>query len=365
MKLILQMQMIQQLVMKLTKWVAGDSPQFEREALIFAENAEIFLEKNMLQIAFTILPLLLCVAYLTLAERKIIGRMQLRAGPSTTGYNGSLQPIADAIKLLCKEIIVPHEADKFLFFLAPFITMVTALIGWAVLPVSSKGAIAEIDISTLYLVAISSLGIYGVMIAGWASNSQYAFLGSIRSAAQMISYEIVLGLCVVCVIMITGTLNLSDIATFKTSLCQKILLLPVFIVFVIAILAETNRHPFDIPEAESELVAGYHVEYSSSLFAMFFLGEYANMIIMSSFGVILFLGGWQAPFDVSLFNYLPGSIWFASKVCTILFIFIWVRASIPRYRYDQLMALGWKVLLPGMMAWSLLIATYVFFSCNI
>ena len=301
----------------------------------------------VLKILLLIVPLLLSVAYLTLAERKIIGWMQLRIGPNRTGFLGLLQPIADALKLVFKEPIIPRGSDKFLFLLAPIITFSLAMIGWAVIPIDNF-VIANLNVGVMYVLAISSLGVYGIIIAGWASNSKYAFLGAIRSAAQMISYEVAIGLCIICVLLTTGTLNLTEIVNAQKEMpfYMDLLLFPMFVVFFISILAETNRHPFDLPEAESELVAGYNVEYSSMPFALFFLGEYANMILMSSFAVLLFMGGWLPPFKLEFLSFIPGFIWFILKIVFCLFIFIWVRASIPRFRYDQLMRLGWKVFLP-------------------
>lgn len=299
------------------------------------------------KILIILLPLLISVAYLTLAERKIIGAMQLRPGPNVVGPFGLLQPIADAIKLLIKEPILPSRSNKLPFLFAPIITFALAMLGWAVIPINSF-IIADVNLGILYLFAISSLAVYGIIIAGWASNSSYAFLGAIRSAAQMISYEISIGLCFVCVVLITRSLNLTEIVNIKHNLPWyfDILLLPVLIIFFISILAETNRHPFDLPEAEAELVAGYHVEYSSMGFALFFLGEYANMILMSSMTTILFLGGWYPPFGMNFLNFIPAFIWFVIKISFCLFVFIWIRAALPRYRYDQLMRLGWKVFLP-------------------
>ena len=317
----------------------------------------------ILKILLLLIPLLLSVAYLTLAERKVLGWMQLRRGPNRTGFLGLLQPIADAVKLMFKEPIIPTGADKILFLLAPIITFSLAMIGWATIPIDNF-VIANLNIGVMYILAISSLGVYGVIIAGWASNSKYAFLGAIRSAAQMVSYEIAIGLCIVCVLLTTGSLNLVDIvnAQKEMPLYMDLLLFPMFIVFFISILAETNRHPFDLPEAESELVAGYNVEYSSMPFALFFLGEYANMILMSSFAVLLFMGGWLPPFKLEFLNFIPGFIWFILKLMFCLFIFIWVRASIPRFRYDQLMRLGWKVFLPFTLIWVIIIATVVVYS---
>lgn len=317
----------------------------------------------LLKIIVLLVPLILCVAYLTYAERKIIAAMQLRKGPNVVGPFGLLQPIADAVKLIGKEPIIPRHADKFLFFLAPVITFTLAMVGWAVIPVSENFVIANINVGVLYLLAISSLGVYGIIIAGWASNSKYAFLGAIRSAAQMVSYEVAIGFTIICVLIYSQSLNLIEIVeSHKTMpLYIELLLLPMFVVFFVSILAETNRHPFDLPEAEAELVAGYNVEYSSMAFALFFLGEYANMILMSSIATILFLGGWLPPFNLQFLNFIPGIIWFILKVCFCLFVFIWVRAAFPRYRYDQLMRLGWKIFLPLTLIWVVLISSVVYF----
>jgi NADH-quinone oxidoreductase subunit H len=291
-----------------------------------------------------VLPLLIAVAYLTLMERKVIAAMQMRKGPNVVGPFGLLQPLADGVKLMSKELILPSGANKALFILAPMITFSLALIGWAVIPFDAKLVLADINVGVLYLLAISSLGVYGIIIAGWASNSKYPFLGAIRSAAQMVSYEVSIGLVIITVLLCAGSLNLSAIVESQRDYWYALPLFPMFVVFVISILAETNRHPFDLPEAEAELVAGYNVEYSSMTFAMFFLGEYANMILMSGIATILFLGGWLPPHE-SL-SFIPGIIWFALKVAFMLFLFIWARAALPRYRYDQLMRLGWKVFLP-------------------
>ncbi len=317
----------------------------------------------LLKILMLLVPLILSVAYLTYAERKIIGAMQLRRGPNVVGIFGLLQPIADAVKLIFKEPIIPSGADKFLFMLAPVITFVLAMIGWAVIPVSEDFVIADINVGVLYLLAISSLGVYGIIIAGWASNSKYAFLGAIRSAAQMVSYEVSIGFTIICVLLYSQSLNLTEIVNSHRTmpLHIELLLLPMFVVFFISILAETNRHPFDLPEAEAELVAGYNVEYSSMAFALFFLGEYANMILMSAIATILFLGGWLPPFNLEFLEVIPGFFWFVLKVCFCLFVFIWVRAAFPRYRYDQLMRLGWKVFLPLTLVWVVIMASVVVF----
>ena len=305
-----------------------------------------------------IVPMLIAVAYLTYAERKVIGAMQLRKGPNTVGPLGLLQPLADGLKLMSKEMIIPTGANKVLFILAPVTTFTLAMVGWAVIPFDAELVLADINVGILYLLAISSLGVYGIIIAGWASNSQYAFLGAIRSAAQMVSYEVSIGLIIITVLLCAGSLNLSEIVLAQEGMWYVFPLFPMFIIFVISILAETNRHPFDLPEAEAELVAGYNVEYSSMTFAMFFLGEYANMILMSAICAILFLGGWLAPFGL---DFIPGAVWFALKIAFILFVFIWARATLPRYRYDQLMRLGWKVFLPLSLIGVIAVAAYLVF----
>lgn len=311
------------------------------------------------KILLIVLPLLGAVAYLTMFERKVIGAMQLRKGPNVVGPFGLLQPLADGVKLMFKEVILPTGANKALFILAPMITFILALIGWAVIPFGKGMVLANINVGVLYLLAISSLGVYGVVVAGWASNSKYAFLGAIRSAAQMVSYEVAIGFAIICVLLITGSLNLTEVVLAKRTLFEDILLFPMLIVFFISILAETNRHPFDLPEAEAELVAGYNVEYSSMTFALFFLGEYANMILMSGIATILFLGGWLPPFGIEALAFIPGIIWFALKIVFLLFVFVWVRATFPRYRYDQLMRLGWKVFLPLTLVWVVIVSGYV------
>jgi NADH-quinone oxidoreductase subunit H len=304
-----------------------------------------------LLIVAIVVPLLLAIAYLTYAERKVIAAMQLRQGPMVVGPLGLLQPIADGLKLLAKETVLPSGANKVVFLLAPMVTFTLALIGWAVIPFDAGMVLADINVGVLYLLAISSLGVYGIIMAGWASNSRYAFLGALRSAAQMVSYEIAIGLIIINVLITAGSLNLSEIVQAQENLWYFIPHFPMFAIFIASILAETNRHPFDLPEAEAELVAGYNVEYSSMGFALFFLGEYGNMILMSAICSILFLGGWLPPFDIAPFTWIPGPIWFIAKICLILFIFIWARATLPRYRYDQLMRLGWKVFLPASLLW--------------
>lgn len=303
-----------------------------------------------------VLPVLVSVAYLTLAERKVIGWMQLRRGPNVVGPFGLLQPFADGLKLFLKETIIPSGANSILFVLAPMITFTLALIAWAVIPFDNGMVLANINVGILYLFAVSSLSVYGVIIAGWASNSKYPFLGALRSAAQMVSYEVSIGFVLVAVLLLSGSLNLSKVVMAQQHLWNIIPMLPMFVVFVISALAETNRPPFDLPEAEAELVAGYFAEYSAMVFAMFYLGEYANMILMSGMATVLFLGGWLPPLDIAPFNWLPGPIWFALKTALILFIFLWVRATFPRYRYDQLMRLGWKIFLPFSLGWLVLTA---------
>ncbi len=314
------------------------------------------------KILLILLPLLGAVAYLTLAERKIIAAMQLRKGPNVVGPFGLIQPLADGVKLMLKEVILPTKSNKFLFLLAPVITFVLAMIGWAVIPFGEGLVLADINVGVLYLLAISSLGVYGVIIAGWASNSKYAFLGAIRSAAQMISYEVSIGFAMITVLLVVGSLNLTEIVMYERSFFDDIILFPMFVVFFISTLAETNRHPFDLPEAEAEIVAGYNVEYSSMTFALFFLGEYANMILMSAITTILFLGGWLPPFGIEFLSFVPGIIWFGLKISFLLFVFIWVRAALPRYRYDQLMRLGWKIFLPLTLLWVVLVSGFLLYT---
>ena len=306
-----------------------------------------------------LVPVLISVAFLTLAERKVLAAMQMRRGPNVVGPFGLLQPFADAIKMLMKETIIPSGASRKLFIAAPMLTFTLAMLAWAVIPVNDGWAIADINVGILYLFAISSLGVYGIIIAGWASNSKYAFLGALRAAAQMVSYEVSIGFVIVTVLLCVGSLNLTEIVRAQTNLWFVIPLFPMFVIFFISALAETNRAPFDIPEGESELVAGFFVEYSSMSFALFFLGEYANMILMSALTTILFLGGWLPPLDVAPLNWVPGPLWFALKVAFCLFVFIWVRATFPRYRYDQLMRLGWKIFLPFSLLWLVLTAAFL------
>jgi NADH-quinone oxidoreductase subunit H len=311
----------------------------------------------VLKILAVVLPLIVSVAFLTLFERKVIAAMQLRKGPNIVGPFGLLQPFADGLKLLHKEIIIPTKSNPILFLLAPIITFTLALVAWAVIPFGPGLVIADINVGILYLFAVSSLGVYGIIIAGWASNSRYAFLGAMRSAAQMISYEVSIGLVIVCVLLCVGSLNLQEIVYAQKEMWFVIPLFPMFVIYMISAFAETNRAPFDLPEAEAELVSGYNVEYSSMPFALFFLGEYANMILMSAMGALLFLGGWLSPLDVAPLNWIPGPVWFIGKIVFFLFLFVWIRATLPRYRYDQLMRLGWKVFLPISLAWVVLTST--------
>jgi len=320
-----------------------------------------------LKIILIVLPLLLSVAYLTYAERRVIGLMQMRRGPNRVGPFGLLQPIADAVKLIFKETIVPTPASKIVFMIAPMITFILSLVGWAVIPFSEGWVLSDMNVGVLYILAVSSLGVYGIIMAGWASNSQYAFLGAIRSSAQMISYEVSMGLVIVTVLLVTGSLNLSEIVEYQREMpfWIHLLLAPMAVVFFISVLAETNRLPFDLPEAESELVAGYNVEYSSMSFALFFLGEYANMILVSAMTVTFFMGGYLPPFGISFLYLVPGFIWFILKICFLLFVFLWIRATLPRYRYDQLMYLGWKVFLPLTLFWVMLVASLLLITGNL
>lgn len=318
----------------------------------------IFVARIVGYILLIVLPLLIAVAYLTYVERKVIARIQLRRGPNVVGPFGLLQPLADGLKLMFKEVVIPTVSNRYIFLLAPVLTFFLAMIGWAVIPFDEGMVLADINVGVLYLMAISSMGVYGIIMAGWASNSKYAFLGAIRSSAQMISYEVSMGLVIITVLLVTGTLNLSEIVRAQAHMPWSIqlLLFPMFVVFVISILAETNRLPFDLPEAEAELVAGYNVEYSSMPFALFFLGEYANMILMSGMTTILFMGGWLPPFGIEALAIVPGALWFFAKTAFILFVFLWVRGTFPRYRYDQLMRLGWKIFLPLTLIWVVLVA---------
>ncbi len=310
----------------------------------------------VLQILAITVPLLVAVAFMTYAERKIMGAMQLRQGPAIVGPFGLMQPFADGLKLFAKEQILPEGANRVVFYVAPMLTFFLALIAWAVIPFDYGVVLSNINVGVLYLFAISSLGVYGIVMAGWASNSRYAFLGALRSAAQMVSYEVSMGLIIITVLLCVGSLNLTDIVRAQETVWFCVPLLPMFVMFFISALAETNRAPFDLPEGESELVAGFMVEYSSAPFALFFLGEYANMILMSAMTSILFLGGWLPPLPFAPFTWVPGIVWFALKIALCLFTYVWVRATVPRYRYDQLMRLGWKVFLPLSLFWVVLTA---------
>lgn len=317
----------------------------------------------LLKIVAILAPLLTAVAYLTFAERKIIGYMQIRLGPNRVGPKGWLQPIADAMKLMFKEIIIPTQADRFLFLLAPVVAFGPALAAWAVIPFGNEMMLSHLDAGILYLLALTSVGVYGVIIAGWASNSKYAFLGAMRSAAQIVSYEIAMGFALVGVLMAAGSLNLNQVVLAQQGSILHwfwLPLLPLFLVYFISGVAETNRAPFDVAEGESEIVAGFHVDYSGMAFAVFFLAEYANMILVSALASTMFLGGWLSPFEGipvlgQLFSFVPGPIWLVMKISFLLLFFLWFRATFPRYRYDQIMRLGWKVFIPVTLVWLLVI----------
>lgn len=311
----------------------------------------LYIVAILVKILGIIIPLLLAVAFLVLAERKVMASMQRRKGPNVVGVFGLLQPIADGLKLMIKEPILPSSANLFLFIMAPVITFTLSLVAWAVIPFDYGMVLSDLNVGILYIFAISSLGVYGVITAGWSSNSKYAFLGALRSAAQMVSYEVSIGLIIITVLICVGSCNFSEIVLAQKQIWFGIPLFPLLIMFFISCLAETNRAPFDLPEAEAELVAGYNVEYSAMGFALFFLGEYANMILMSSLCTILFLGGWLPIVDIWPLNWIPGTIWFSTKVLFFLFTYIWVRAAFPRLRYDQLMLFGWKMLLPFALCW--------------
>jgi NADH-quinone oxidoreductase subunit H len=307
---------------------------------------------TLVKILIIVVPLLLSVAYFTLAERKIMGSIQRRRGPNVVGVYGLLQPLADGFKLLIKETILPSSSNKIIFLLAPLLTFILSLMGWAVIPYNQSAILANINVGLLYLFAISALSVYGIIMSGWASNSKYAFLGALRSAAQMVSYEVSIGFIIITIVICAGSFNLNNIIESQKSVWYIIPFFPIFLMFFISALAETNRHPFDLPEAEAELVSGYNVEYSAMGFALFFLGEYANMLLMSALTVILFLGGWLPPF--AFLSFLPQSLWFGLKLCIFVVAFIWMRAALPRYRYDQLMYLGWKIFLPFSLGYLLL-----------
>ncbi len=298
----------------------------------------------ILKILVIIVPLLISVAYFTLAERKILGAIQRRRGPNVIGVFGLLQPLSDGLKLFVKEAIFPSNANKFIFQASPVVTFLVSLMGYAIIPFDKYAVFADINLGILYLFAMSSLGIYGIIMSGWSSNSKYAFLGALRSTAQMVSYEVSIGFIIVIIAICAGSFNLSTIVESQQSTWYVFTFFPLWLMFFVTALAETNRHPFDLPEAEAELVSGYNVEYSAMGFALFSLGEYANMLLMSAFNTILFFGGWLPPF--AFLSFLPGSFWFAIKICFFVILFVWIRAALPRYRYDQLMSLGWKVFLP-------------------
>ena len=313
------------------------------------------------KILFLLVPVLVSVAMIVWLDRRVWAFVQKRQGPNVVGPFGLLQSLADALKYIFKEIIIPSSSNKVIFILAPIVTMTLALVAWAVIPFSQTQVIADINVGILYLFAVSSLGVYGIIMGGWASNSKYPFLGAIRSAAQMVSYEVSIGIIIINVLLCVGSLNLSDIVLAQQSLWFVIPLFPMFVIFFISALAETNRPPFDLPEAEAELVAGYQTEYSGMMYAMFWLGEYANILLMCSLGSILFLGGWLSPIELYPFNLIPGALWLAFKILFLFILFALVKAIVPRYRYDQLMRLGWKVFLPLSLVWVVLTASYLFY----
>ncbi len=319
----------------------------------------------VLKILLIVLPLMLGVAYFTFAERKVIGYMQTRVGPNRVGPKGWFQPIADVLKLLMKEIIIPTRSNKFLFLIAPVLSLAPALAAWAVMPFTDSLVLADIDASLLYVLALTSMGVYGVIIAGWASNSKYAFLGAMRSAAQIVAYEIAMGFALVGVLMVAGSLNLREIVLHQSGGFWQwywLPLLPLFVVYFISGVAETNRAPFDVAEGESEIVAGFHVEYSGMAFAVFFLAEYANMILIAALTVLMFLGGWLPPVAAAPFTWLPPIVWFFLKTSLVAFLFLWFRATFPRYRYDQIMRLGWKILIPVTLVWIVVIGLGRFYT---
>ena len=328
----------------------------------FAPWAATFLV-TLMKIMAVMLPLMICVAYLTYAERRVIGAIQLRVGPNIVGPLGLLQPLADALKLLLKEVVLPARAGRFLFLIAPAISLTAALAAWSVMPFSPGVVLADVNAGLLFVLAVTSMGVYGVIIAGWASNSKYAFLGCLRSAAQIVSYEIAMGFALVTVLMASGSLNLSAIVEGQAGTTflswYWLPLLPMFVVYFISGVAETNRAPFDVAEGESEIVAGFHVEYSGMAFAIFFLAEYANMILIAALTSVMFLGGWHPPFNVVPFTWVPGFVWFFGKIAFLLFCFLWFRATFPRYRYDQIMRLGWKVFIPLTIVWLVVVGLWM------
>ena len=317
--------------------------------------------QEVYKIIFLLVPVLVSVAMVVWLDRRVWAFVQKRRGPNVVGPFGLLQSLADALKYIFKEIIIPSSSNKIIFILAPIITMTLALIAWAVIPFGENEVLANINVGILYIFAVSSLGVYGIIMGGWASNSKYPFLGSIRSAAQMVSYEVSIGIIIINVLLCVGSLNLSDIVMAQENIWFVIPLFPMFIIFFISALAETNRPPFDLPEAEAELVAGYQTEYSGMMYAMFWLGEYANILLMCALGSILFLGGWLSPIDLYPFNLIPGAIWLIFKILFLFFLFALVKAVVPRYRYDQLMRLGWKIFLPLSLIYVVLTASYLFY----
>jgi NADH-quinone oxidoreductase subunit H len=313
------------------------------------------------KILFLLIPVLVSVAMIVWLDRRIWAFVQKRQGPNVVGPFGLLQSLADALKYMFKEVIIPSSSNKVIFILAPIVTMTLALISWAVIPFSATQVLADINVGVLYLFAVSSLGVYGIIMGGWASNSKYPFLGAIRSAAQMISYEVSIGVIIINVLLCVGSLNLNDIVLAQESMWFIIPLFPMFVIFFISALAETNRPPFDLPEAEAELVAGYQTEYSGMMYAMFWLGEYANILLMCAMGSVLFLGGWLSPIEIYPFNLIPGAIWLVFKILFLFILFALVKAIVPRYRYDQLMRLGWKIFLPLSLIWVVLTASFLFY----
>ena len=321
-------------------------------SIIFSETYKIL---------FLLVPVLVSVAMVVWLDRRIWAFVQKRQGPNVVGPFGLLQSLADALKYMFKEVIIPSSSNKVIFILAPIVTMTLALISWAVIPFSATHVLADINVGILYLFAVSSLGVYGIIMGGWASNSKYPFLGAIRSAAQMVSYEVSIGVIIINVLLCVGSLNLNDIVMAQENLWFVIPLFPMFVIFFISALAETNRPPFDLPEAEAELVAGYQTEYSGMMYAMFWLGEYANILLMCAMGSVLFLGGWLSPIDLFPFNVIPGAIWLILKILLLFILFALVKAIVPRYRYDQLMRLGWKIFLPLSLTWVVLTASFLFY----
>ena len=317
--------------------------------------------EEVYKILFLLVPVLVSVAMIVWLDRRVWAFVQKRQGPNVVGPFGLLQSLADALKYIFKEMIIPSSSNKVIFILAPIVTMTLALIAWAVIPFGATQVLADINVGILYLFAVSSLGVYGIIMGGWASNSKYPFLGAIRSAAQMVSYEVSIGVIIINVLLCVGSLNLNDIVIAQQNMWFVIPLFPMFVIFFISALAETNRPPFDLPEAEAELVAGYQTEYSGMMYAMFWLGEYANILLMCAMGAVLFLGGWLSPLEIYPFTLIPGAIWLILKILLLFFLFALVKAIVPRYRYDQLMRLGWKVFLPFSLIWVVLTASYLFY----